>query len=120
MLAEYPDTFRRGADPEWPPFEFRQKEGAYAGICQDYTHIVAQRLNLNIELIPELGWSDVLDKIKKKDLDVITCLAKTEEREAYLSFTEPFTSIPQVIFTRPDYPYVGGLKDLTGKKVAMD
>jgi len=119
LLAEYPDTFRRGADPEWPPFEFRQKEGAYAGICQDYTHIVAQRLNLNIELIPELGWSDVLDKIKKKDLDVITCLAKTEEREAYLSFTEPFTSIPQVIFTRPDYPYVGGLKDLTGKKVAM-
>ncbi len=119
LLSEYPATFRRGADPEWPPFEFLQKDGVYAGICQDYAELVAKDLNLIIETVPDLGWKEVLDKIKNKDLDVITCLAKTEEREAYLSFTEPYTSIPQVIFTRPDYPYVGGLKDLTGKKVAM-
>jgi serine phosphatase RsbU (regulator of sigma subunit) len=118
-LSQYPDSLRRGADPAWPPFEFRQKDGVYAGICQDYTDLVAKRLNLNIETVPELEWNEVLEKIRNKDLDVITCLAKTPEREAYLNFTEAFTSIPQVIFTRPDYPYVGGLKDLTGKKVAM-
>ena len=118
-LSEYPDTMRRGADPAWPPFEFLQEDGAYAGICQDYTDLVADRLNLSIDVVPDLGWSEVLERIKKKNLDVITCLAQTPERDVYLSFTEPFTSIPQVIFTQPDYPYVGGLKDLYGKKVAM-
>ncbi|MEO1927025.1 MAG: transporter substrate-binding domain-containing protein [Gammaproteobacteria bacterium] len=119
LLSEYPDTMLRGADSAWPPFEFRQKDGVYAGICQDYTDIVAKRLSLEIKLIPDLVWDDVLNKIMNKDLDVITCLAQTQERDAYLSFTAPFTSIPQVIFTQPDYPYVGGLKDLNNKRVAM-
>ena len=118
-LQAHPETLRRGADSAWPPFEFLDQEGTYAGMCQDYTDLVAERLRIHIEPVPGLGWDTILQRMYARTLDIITCLVKTREREAYMAFTEPFATIPEVIFTRDDYPYIGGLGDLRGKTVAM-
>jgi serine phosphatase RsbU (regulator of sigma subunit)/ABC-type amino acid transport substrate-binding protein len=117
-LASLPMPIRRGADPAWPPFEFLDRQGVYAGMCQDYTDIIVERLHLQLKLVPGLDWNEVLDGIRKKDLDVISCISMTAERENYLAFTKPFITSPQVIFTREDYPYISGLKALEGKPVA--
>jgi len=117
-LATLPVPVRRGADPAWPPFEFRDKQGVYAGMCQDYTNIIVERLHLQLKLVPGLDWKEVLDGIRKKELDIISCISMTPERETYLAFTKPFITSPQVIFTREDYPYISGLKGLQGKSVA--
>ena len=117
-LAKLPMPVRRGADPAWPPFEFLDKQGVYAGMCQDYTDIIVERLHLQLELVPGLDWNEVLDGIRKKDIDVISCISMTPERETYLAFTKPFITSPQVIFTREDYPYISGLNGLQGKIVA--
>ena len=117
-LATLPKPIRRGADPAWPPFEFRDREGVYAGMCQDYTNIIVERLHLELELVPNLDWNEVLEGIRNRELDVISCISMTPERQTYLAFTKPFITSPQVIFTREDYPYVNGLKALEGKLVA--
>jgi serine phosphatase RsbU (regulator of sigma subunit)/ABC-type amino acid transport substrate-binding protein len=117
-LATLPAPIRRGADPAWPPFEFRDKEGVYAGMCQDYTNIIVERLHLQLELVPDLDWNEILDRIRNRQLDVISCISITPERQTYLAFTKPFITSPQVIFTREDYPYISGLKALQGKPVA--
>jgi len=117
-LATLPEPIRRGADPGWPPFEFLDKQGVYAGMCQDYTDIIVERLHLQLKLVPGLDWNEVLDGIRNKQLDVISCISMTPERETYLAFTKPFITSPQVIFTREDYPYISGLKGLQGKRVA--
>ena len=118
-LLSHPSVMRRGADSSWPPFEFVDSAGAYAGMCQDYADLVAKRLHLVFEVIPGLGWNEVLARLKTRDLDVITCLLETPERDGYMAFSKPFTNIPSVIFTRSDYPYINGLQNLLGKKVAM-
>jgi serine phosphatase RsbU (regulator of sigma subunit)/ABC-type amino acid transport substrate-binding protein len=117
-LDTLPMPIRRGADPAWPPFEFLDKQGVYAGMCQDYTDIIVERLHLQLELVPGLDWNEVLEGIRKKDIDVISCISMTPERETYLAFTKPFITSPQVIFTREDYPYISGLNGLQGKTVA--
>jgi serine phosphatase RsbU (regulator of sigma subunit) len=117
-LDTLPVPIRRGADPGWPPFEFLDRQGVYAGMCQDYTDIIVERLHLQLELVPGLDWNEVLDGIRNKELDVISCISMTPERETYLAFTKPFITSPQVIFTREDYPYISGLKGLLGKRVA--
>jgi serine phosphatase RsbU (regulator of sigma subunit)/ABC-type amino acid transport substrate-binding protein len=117
-LATLPEPIRRGADPAWPPFEFRDREGVYAGMCQDYTDIIVERLHLELELVPNLDWNEVLEGIRNRELDVISCISMTPERQTYLAFTKPFITSPQVIFTREDYPYINGLKSLDGKPVA--
>jgi serine phosphatase RsbU (regulator of sigma subunit)/ABC-type amino acid transport substrate-binding protein len=118
-LLAHPSVLRRGADPSWPPFEFVDSKGAYAGMCQDYTDLVAERLHLTFDIIPGLGWKEALDRVRSRDLDVITCLLETPERDHFMAFSKPFTNIPSVIFTRSDYPYLNGLNGLLGKKVAM-
>ena len=117
-LATLPAPIRRGADPAWPPFEFQDKQGVYAGMCQDYTNIIVERLHLQLTVVPELDWNEVLDGIRKKELDIISCISMTPERETYLAFTKPFITSPQVIFTREEYPYISGLNGLQGKSVA--
>ena len=117
-LATLPAPIRRGADPAWPPFEFRNKQGVYAGMCQDYTNIIVERLHLQLTVVPGLDWNEVLDGIRKKELDIISCISMTPERETYLAFTKPFITSPQVIFTREEYPYISGLNGLQGKSVA--
>jgi serine phosphatase RsbU (regulator of sigma subunit)/ABC-type amino acid transport substrate-binding protein len=117
-LATLPAPIRRGADPAWPPFEFQDKSGVYAGMCQDYTNIIVERLHLQLELVPDLDWNEVLDGIRERRLDVISCISMTPDRETYLAFSKPFITSPQVIFTREDYPYISGLNALQGKPVA--
>lgn len=118
-LLAHPSVLRRGADPAWPPFEFVDSKGAYAGMCQDYADLVAERLHLTFEIIPSHSWKDTLEGVRARDLDVITCLLETADRDQYMAFSKPFTNIPSVIFTRSDFPYINGLKGLIGKKVAM-
>ena len=117
-LSTLPLPIRRGADPAWPPFEFQDKSGIYAGMCQDYTNIIVERLHLQLELVPGLDWNEVLDGIRDRKLDVISCISMTPDRETYLAFSKPFITSPQVIFTRDDYPYISGLNALQGKPVA--
>lgn len=117
-LETHPDSLRRGADPGWPPFEFRDANGVYAGMCQDYADLVAKRLGITIEVTPGLDWGTILEQMQRRELDVISCLVKTPARTAYMAFSEPYTTIPAVIYTRDDSPYVGGLRDLHGKQVA--
>jgi serine phosphatase RsbU (regulator of sigma subunit) len=118
-LLAHPSVLRRGADPSWPPFEFRDSQGAYAGMCQDYTDLVAQRLHLTFEVIPSRSWKETLERVRSHELDVITCLLETPDRDRFMAFSKPFTNIPSVIFTRSDYPYLNGLNGLLGKRVAM-
>lgn len=110
-------TLRRGADPGWPPFEYRDEAGIYAGMCQDYSDLVAARLGLDIEVVPGLDWKSILERMRRRELDVISCLVKTPERSAFMAFSKPYTTIPAVIYTRNDSPYVGRLRDLRGRRV---
>jgi serine phosphatase RsbU (regulator of sigma subunit) len=118
-LLGHPSVLRRGADPSWPPFEFMDGKGAYAGMCQDYADLVAERLHLTFEIVPGISWKETLERVKSRAIDVITCLLETTDRDRFMAFSKPFTNIPSVIFTRSDYPYLNGLSGLIGKKVAM-
>jgi serine phosphatase RsbU (regulator of sigma subunit)/ABC-type amino acid transport substrate-binding protein len=116
-LQAHPQTLRRGADPGWPPFEYRDESGRYAGMCQDYNDLVARRLGLAIETVPGLDWKSILERMRQRELDVISCLVKTPERSGFMAFSKPYTTIPAVIYTRSDFPYVGRLRDLLGRRV---
>jgi serine phosphatase RsbU (regulator of sigma subunit)/ABC-type amino acid transport substrate-binding protein len=116
-LDAHAQPLRRGADPGWPPFEFRDEAGLYAGMCQDYSDLVAARLGIAIEVVPDLDWKTILERLRGGELDVISCLVKTPERSAFMAFSKPYTTIPAVIYTRNDSPYVGRLRDLRGRRV---
>ena len=112
-------TIRVGGPKSFPPFHFFEKDATQKGMAADYLRLIARRLDINLKVYTNLLWLDVLDKSRKRKIDVIACAARTSEREAYLTFTEPILSFPMVIFSRNDAPFIGGLEDLHGKKTAI-
>ncbi len=103
----------------FPPFHFYTEEGELRGIASEYLAFFSEITGVGFEFVPNIPWPDVLDLAKKREIDLIGCVGKSRERERFLHFGEPYLSFPMVILTQKDAPFIGGLGDLAGKKVAF-
>ena len=120
-LLAHRGALRIGVDPDWPPFEYFNQAGQYRGMAADYVALLEQRTGLRFEPVRGLSWSEVLQKAKARELDAVTCLVQTDERDEYLDFTEPYVSVPLVVVMHEDAPFISGLGDLleSGKTLAV-
>ncbi|MBU1566570.1 MAG: transporter substrate-binding domain-containing protein [Proteobacteria bacterium] len=117
-LAQHP-LIKIAGPKAFPPFNYYSADGMLSGMAADYIRLVFNKLHLKMEIQDNLLWPDVLKMAKGKSIDLITCAARTEERDKYLLFSDPYLSFPLVIITRTTAPFIGGLDDLHGHKVAI-
>lgn len=90
-----------GADSNWPPFEYVDETGKYRGIASDYLEILSKYTGLKFEINAD-DWYSVISKIKEKKLDMLACVARTEDRENYLNYTTPYLTIDVVVIAKKD------------------
>jgi len=112
-------NIRIGVDPDYPPFDFVGENGSHMGIASEYVRLLEKRLGISMKVMPDLTWDQAVEGAKNRTIDVIPMITSTPEREAFLSFSKPYISFPEVIITRRDYPAVGNLGDFAGNKVAV-
>ena len=107
------------ATPDWPPFEYRTEFGEYDGISADFVRLAASRVGLRVK--PVFGeWTQLLDKLRRGEIDVAPGLFVTPERETFLDFTGPFVEMYDMIITQDDRKDITSIKDLLGKTVAVE
>lgn len=107
------------SDPSWLPFEYADKNGQYHGIAIDYMKKIEEILDLKFNYIEGKSWQELVTLAKGKKVDIFSCITKTDERNRYLNFTEPYISAPISIYSRIDNPYIGNLNNLKGTNVAV-
>jgi two-component system, NarL family, sensor histidine kinase EvgS len=90
-----------GADSNWPPFEYLNESGKYEGIASDYLEILSKYTGLKFEVYAD-DWYSVITKIKEKKLDMLACVARTEDREKYLNYSNPYLTIDVVVIGKKD------------------
>ena len=112
-------TIRLGVDPAYPPFEFIGKAGTYQGMASDYVALIAKRLGIDMTVSPGLSWSQVIEGVKIRQVDLLPMVAETPGRREFLSFTQPYITFPTVIMTQKDHPPVRGIEDFSGKTLAL-
>lgn len=110
---------RVGVDPAYPPFEYIGKNNAYQGLASDYIKIISDHLGIQLEVLPDLSWSQVIEGVKNKTIDMLPVVARDWERSEFLNFTSPYITFPAVILTREDYPFISTLRDFKGKTIVM-
>lgn len=108
-----------GPDPEFLPFEKVDLNKKYTGIAADYLDLLSKRLGLNTTLVAGMSWDQVLEKAKRKEVDVLPCIEITAERKRYLLFTRAYLDIPVHIVTRKNRTRINHLGDLSGKSIAV-
>jgi polar amino acid transport system substrate-binding protein len=72
-----------------PPFATKTKDGRWEGLSIELWQAIAQKLGLEFEL-REYSSEQLLDAVKKREIDVILALAATEQHEIIMDLSHPF------------------------------
>ncbi len=108
-----------GFDPAWAPFEFAGDKGAPQGISTDYLKRLETVLNIRFAPVSYSSWSAAQQRLKAGELTLLPAVAKTPGRQEDLLFTDPYLSVPVAIFSDTDAAYLGDIRALHGRKVAV-
>jgi PAS domain S-box-containing protein len=114
-------TVRVRISSNYPPFEFFDN-GRFQGMGMDYLDLVSRKLDVEFQpVFSDLTWAQVLDRFRSGEgVDLILGITRTPEREKFIAFTDNYISFPQVIFARKDSPFISGVRDLSGLRVAIE
>ncbi|MCB1954026.1 MAG: ABC transporter substrate-binding protein [Rhodocyclaceae bacterium] len=118
-LAAHP-VIRVGIDRDFAPYEWLDEAGAYLGINADILRLLESRLGVRFEIVKGKTWQETLDMARAGELDMLSDAVSTPERRTYLSFTQPFFRSPIVIVSDGTKGYVGDLRNLRHKRVAIE
>ena len=117
-LDDHPNV-RLSVDPAWPPYEFYNDAGVYKGIAADYVRIINRMLGTSMAPEGHSSWADVLEKAQRGQVDVLPCVAQTQELSGFLSFTKPYMRLPIVFIARKEAGLIVDDDDLEHRRMAV-
>ncbi len=102
---------------DFPPFSYTEG-GRPMGLVHDLLDTLERRLGVSFER--QVGsWTEIFNRFKNQQQEMIADLAHIPEREAFTRFTTPYYDTPTVVFVRDDFGPYQGLESLKGKRVGL-
>ena len=102
----------------WKPFSFLNNNKP-DGISSDFWEYIAKKNNLKVNYHFSSIFTEQLEAIKDKELDLIYSTGITKERERYALFSKPYISFPLSIATLKDENFIENANSLIYKKIAV-
>jgi len=110
---------RVAVNTRWAPVEFIDEDGEFKGISLDYLKRLSEMLGVEFQFKKDVTWRQAMAEVESGELDIFSSLTRTSKREARYNFTTPYLSMPINIFAGGDVTYIGNLRALEGKRVAV-
>ena len=113
------NTITLGMISDYYPFSFKEN-GKIEGFSYDYINLIIKKSGLKINFEMD-NWSNLLNKFKNKQIDMIDVISYKKDRESYTNFSKPYFHIPNVMFARKgEFNDYEGLESLKGKRIAIN
>jgi len=106
-------------DPDWMPFEKFDKHGKHIGMTADYFDYFSKYLNIPIKVYPAKSWTESIEAAKARKCDIFSLAMSTKERRKYMNFTPAYLSIPLVVATKLDVPFINDFQAIKNKKIGI-
>jgi polar amino acid transport system substrate-binding protein len=104
-------------DATWPPMEFLDENKKIVGFDVDLVNEIAKAAGFKVEIM-NTGWEGIFAGLAEGNYQAIaSSLTITDERKAFMDFTEGYVNAGQVLIVRKETTGVTTLADLIGKKV---
>ena len=103
----------------YAPFVFLDANGQPTGLAHDYLRLIETKIGASFRQQQLPGLKDIFEKVRAGEVHIVNAVTKTAEREKFLSFTEPFITVPNVILVRNDRPGELREEDLAGLTVSL-
>ncbi len=110
-----------GTEPAFAPFEF-QKAGSseFTGFDMELIQAMSKKLGYEKCTIRNMGFDALIPALEAKNIDVaIAGMTITEERKKKVNFTKSYYKSGLSIVVAKDNTTVKDVKDLVGKKIAV-
>jgi len=112
-----PKSIKVATDATWPPMEMVDANKQIVGYDIDFLKAVAKEAGLAVE-IKNTAWDGIFAGLDSGQYDaIISSVTITAERQAKYDFTEPYTSIGQILVVPKTDKTAKAIADLKGKKV---
>ncbi len=109
-----------GGDRNFPPFEYLDENGHPFGYNVDLTRAIAREMGLNIEI--RLGrWTERMNALKTKKIDVLQGMFYSTSRDQYFDFTPAHTVSHYVAVARKgEGPAPETIEALADKRIVVE
>ncbi|PKM84655.1 MAG: histidine kinase [Firmicutes bacterium HGW-Firmicutes-11] len=118
FIAAHP-VIRLGVDPSFIPYEFIDTDGVYKGIAADYIDLISQRTGIEMVVQMDLTWTEAYELAAQRQLDVLPCISRTEAREPYFLFSDPYYNFQRIIVVSDGNTDIRSFEDLFGRSVGV-
>lgn len=105
-------------DPNWLPLE-KIVQGKYIGITAEFMQLISEKIKIPIHLLSTDTWAESLNKIKRRECDILSLAEETPLRKKYLDFTSSYIEMPLVIATKVGIPFIDNLNNIKGKSIGF-
>lgn len=102
--------------PDYPPFEVTRNHDELEGITADYAVLVAQLLNVQIEVLRYVTREAAMEALKYGELDLLGTSNNFEAADSELILSSAYAEDQPMLVTRLDEHLP---EDLAGKRIAM-
>ncbi len=109
---------RFAVDPGFAPFEFLSDEGHFCGMAADFVGLLAHKTGLEFTLVKHATWSESIQALRDREIDMLPCIGYSEERAQFISYGTPYLNFARVIVTRIEAP-IQALADLVDRRVGI-
>lgn len=103
-----------------PPIVFRGEGGSMQGLVPSYINLINRKLGLEPTRVRGSSFALLWELAKASEVDMVAAVPGGHDRDKVMLLSEPYAFMPIVVVTRTDYPFISGLKDLSGVTVAVD
>jgi len=118
-LTKHP-IIRVGVDRDFAPYEWVDEQGDYIGLAAAYMQLLENKLGVRFEIIYDKPWHEIQTMAEHGEIDLLSCVNSTPQREKFLNFTDDYVSNPLIIINANRNGYIGSLEKLVGKTVAVE
>ena len=112
-------TIKVGMVKDWEPLEFVDEQGRPQGINIDIINKVAESVGLEVQIVTYDTWTTLLDDLYGAEVDVILGASQTEQRESFLTVSEPYLEAPWSIIHKQTLKEIRSIRDFNGKQLAI-
>ncbi len=117
-LIAHPNL-RLAPDPLFPPIEFFDGDGNFNGFAAEYFAEIEKVIDYKFQIVHLKTWSELIEKLKNKEIDLTSAAERNAEREQFVEFTKSWIAVPNVIITKDTNKYNLSLESLDGWTVAV-
>jgi signal transduction histidine kinase len=117
-IEEHP-VVRVGFDAGYPPANYWDQNGELRGLDDDFLRAISEHTGLKFEYVRIDSWADTVEALRKRELDMLTCVTLSEEREQFMAFSQVYYDFPIAIITRSDAEFFSTASSVRGRKVAI-